>query len=98
VPRNQPLGATGQVLNLLEPNGVHDQELGDSAVLPVAGHDASTPGPHARFAGAYSTVTVFARLRGWSTFRPRRRAIRYASSWSGTTASTAWRNAGVFGT
>ena len=24
----------------------------------------------------YSTVTVFARLRGWSTFRPRRRAIR----------------------
>ena len=24
----------------------------------------------------YSTVTVFARLRGWSTFRPRRRAMR----------------------
>jgi hypothetical protein len=24
----------------------------------------------------YSTVTVFARFRGWSTFRPRRRAIR----------------------
>ena len=24
----------------------------------------------------YSTVTVFARLRGWSTLRPRRRAIR----------------------
>jgi hypothetical protein len=24
----------------------------------------------------YSTVTVFARLRGWSTFSPRRRAIR----------------------
>ena len=24
----------------------------------------------------YSTVTVFARLRGWSTFRPRSRAIR----------------------
>ena len=23
----------------------------------------------------YSTVTVFARLRGWSTFRPRLRAI-----------------------
>ena len=27
-------------------------------------------------AAAYSTVTVFARLRGWSTLRPRRRAIR----------------------
>ena len=26
--------------------------------------------------GSYSTVTVFARLRGWSTLRPRRRAIR----------------------
>ena len=46
----------------------------------------------------YSTVTVFARLRGWSTFRPRRRAIRYASSCSGRIASTTWRNAGVFGT
>ena len=46
----------------------------------------------------YSTVTVFARLRGWSTFRPRRRAIRYASSCSGTTASTACRKAGVRGT
>jgi hypothetical protein len=29
-----------------------------------------------RSAGAYSTVTVLARLRGWSTLRPRRRAIR----------------------
>ncbi len=25
--------------------------------------------------GPYSTVTVLARLRGWSTFSPRRRAI-----------------------
>ena len=51
-----------------------------------------------RDARAYSTVTVFARFRGWSTFSPRRRAIRYASSWSGSTASTACRNAGVRGT
>ena len=27
-------------------------------------------------AAGYSTVTVFARFRGWSTFRPRSRAIR----------------------
>ena len=27
-------------------------------------------------AGRHSTVTVFARLRGWSTLSPRRRAIR----------------------
>ena len=26
--------------------------------------------------GSYSTVTVFARFRGWSTFMPRSRAIR----------------------
>src|SRR5213592_386299 len=48
--------------------------------------------------GDYSTVTVFARFRGWATLRPRRRAIRYASSWSGMTASAAWRKAGVRGT
>jgi hypothetical protein len=46
----------------------------------------------------YSTVTVFARFRGWSTFKPRSRAILYASSWSGITASGAWRKFGVRGT
>ena len=45
-------------------------------------------------ASPYSTVTVFARFRGWSTLSPRSRAIRYASSCNGTTASTACRNAG----
>src|SRR5439155_16121483 len=33
-----------------------------------------------RRAADHSTVTVFARLRGWSTFRPRRRATWYARS------------------
>jgi PAS domain S-box-containing protein len=33
-------------------------------------------GGHHRLALSYSTVTVLARLRGWSTLRPRRRAIR----------------------
>jgi hypothetical protein len=28
----------------------------------------------------HSTVTVLARLRGWSTFRPRDRAMWYASN------------------
>ena len=32
--------------------------------------------PRRRTLKLYSTVTVFARLRGWSTFRPRSRAIR----------------------
>src|SRR5262249_36384407 len=34
------------------------------------------PWDMSRKAVAYSTVTVLARLRGWSTFRPRRRAMR----------------------
>ena len=46
----------------------------------------------------YSTVTVLARLRGWSTFRPRKRAIRYASSCNGRIASAACRKAGDSGT
>lgn len=40
--------------------------------------------------GAYSTVTVFARFRGWSTLRPRFVAMWYAKSCSGTTASSGW--------
>src|SRR5690349_4744058 len=47
---------------------------------------------------AYSTVTVLARLRGWSTFSPRSRAIRYARSWSGITARIDWRKFAVRGT
>ena len=34
----------------------------------------------------YSTVTLFARLRGWSTSQPRRMATSRASSCSGTLA------------
>ena len=34
------------------------------------------PGRSSRPSSRYSTVTVLARLRGWSMFRPRRRAIR----------------------
>ena len=38
---------------------------------------ASVRSPDDLFRGrVYSTVTVFARFRGWSTFKPRRRAIR----------------------
>ena len=34
----------------------------------------------------YSTVTLFARFRGWSTLQPRSTAMWYASSCSGTLA------------
>ena len=59
---------------------------------------ALVPGRARHLLSRYSTVTVFARLRGWSTGRPRMRAMRYASSCSGTTARTAERKAGAFGT
>ncbi len=36
----------------------------------------SEPVARATTSGGYSTVTVFARLRGWSTLRPRSRAMR----------------------
>ena len=50
-------------------------------IIAIARHRDRYASPAARaFVDAavrgYSTVTVFARLRGWSTFRPRRRAIR----------------------
>jgi 3-hydroxyisobutyrate dehydrogenase-like beta-hydroxyacid dehydrogenase len=78
-----------------------DLRLAEAAPI-LAGRDRK---PRPRLLGrarddsrtGYSTVTVFAKLRGWSTLRPRRRAIRYASSCSGTTASTAWRKAGLRG-
>ena len=43
-------------------------------------------------------VTVLARLRGWSTFRPRARAMWYASSCSGITASSDCSSQTVRGT
>jgi hypothetical protein len=46
--------------------GVDDREDRLAFVVP-AGTDVSHAG--------YSTVTVFARFRGWSTFRPRARAM-----------------------
>jgi hypothetical protein len=55
---------------------------GGSAVTPAMldGHMApalvAVLDKGAGVAAVYSTVTVLARLRGWSTLRPRRRAIR----------------------
>ena len=49
-------------------------------------------------ASSYSTVTVFARLRGRSTSRPRRRAISCANSCSGTIASSGCRAGSIRGT
>ena len=60
------------------------RELGDEVpprVIAIARHRDRYYSPAARAfvetaVAVYSTVTVFARLRGWSTFRPRRRAMR----------------------
>ncbi len=47
--------------------------VGPTAALGPALGSPGADGSHAP--SRYSTVTVFARLRGWSTFSPRRRAI-----------------------
>jgi len=46
----------------------------------------------------YSTVTLFARLRGLSTAQPRSTAAWYANSWSGTTFRMGWNGSGTSGT
>src|SRR5215471_13885445 len=48
--------------------------------------------------GYYSTVTDLAKLRGWSTSQPRRTAMWYASSCSGTTSRIGNNNSGAWGT
>jgi hypothetical protein len=52
-----------------------EHEAGDRRVVVARLVGEAQAAPRAP-AATYSTVTVFARLRGWSTFRPRRRAIR----------------------
>ena len=59
------------VAALGRPNELHVRHV---AIRAVARSEQSDAG-EAREPG-YSTVTVLARLRGWSTLRPRRRAIR----------------------
>ncbi len=63
---------------LTEPERVvpgHLERAHGGALLGGGQHaDGSEPGADA--AEIHSTVTVFARFRGWSTFSPRRRAMR----------------------
>src|SRR5262249_5834400 len=47
---------------------------------------------------AHSTVTLFARLRGWSTSRPRATAAWYARSWSGTVIRMGFSSGSLCGT
>ncbi len=82
------------------PHDAHSYGWSYGRALPWSSSGSSTPSANGSTSCSpiYSTVTVFARLRGWSTFRPRSRAMRYARSWSGITASAADRKAGAFGT
>ena len=103
---DRPPAAPG--LGLRVPHDVHDPgERGDAGRHEL--RPAARPGgvrrvrwgvPFGTVPGAvnrrsYSTVTLFARLRGWSTSQPRSLAMWYASSWSGTLTTTgdssSWR-------
>ena len=61
-----------RALHQLEPWGPElvDRPAVERALLGSVGQWLEPPGER-----AHSTVTVFARLRGWSTFRPRLRAM-----------------------
>src|SRR5450830_949238 len=60
-------------------------------------HEDSPEGQRLHEPGIHSTVTDFARLRGWSTSQPRRRATWYARSWRGTTDTIGWSAGWIFG-
>ena len=79
----RPLGLGEQPLG--EPRRPLERPL-EPVDLEQVDPDAMGPAPPPR--RAHSTVTVLARFRGWSTFSPRRRAMWYASSCSGITASS----------
>src|SRR5262249_47917868 len=65
------------------PSGQLDELGGNVGTDRLGGTRACDRGLHGSH--AHSTVTLFARLRGWSTSQPRRTAMWYASSWSGIT-------------
>ena len=62
-------------LFLIDARPDRDARLGRLLLHQLAGRSEAP--------GAYSTVTLFARLRGWSTSVPLRMATWYASSCSG---------------
>ena len=77
---------------------------GNSSLFPPCRNPAtlqSKPLPawsgRGRRSKSYSTVTDFARLRGWSTSQPRSTAMARANSCSGTLAVTAENASRTFG-
>lgn len=63
-------------------DGAHG--LADRSRNAPLGRGACLPAGRVEPAASYSTVTDFARLRGWSTFRPRASATAQAKICSGT--------------
>ncbi len=61
-------------------------------------HGASHDGQGRLGDASYSTVTVFARLRGWSMSQPRASAMWYDSSCSGTAVTIGSSRGGAAGT
>ena len=79
-----------------------DQELEDGSATMRSDEPSQLsivarrpPTPDRCPAARYSTVTLLARLRGWSTSQPRRTAMWYASSCSGTTITIGVSSSGV---
>src|SRR6266571_4550008 len=73
--------------------GRRDRRLGAWSASPL---NPNSPN-RVESRGDYSTVTDLARLRGWSTSHPRRTAMWYASSCSGTTSRIGSSSSGACG-
>lgn len=77
------LGADGSATyTFYVDGGAHG--LADRSRNAPLGGGACLPAGRVEPAASYSTVTDFARLRGWSTFRPRASATAQAKICSGT--------------
>lgn len=77
------LGADGSATyTFYVDGGAHG--LADRSRNAPLGRGACLPAGRVEPAASYSTVTDFARLRGWSTFRPRASATAQAKICSGT--------------
>lgn len=68
--------------SLIDAGGAHG--LADRSRNAPLGGGVCLPAGRVEPAASYSTVTDFARLRGWSTFRPRASATAQAKICSGT--------------
>ena len=76
---------------------IRRQSAGTRGANPHGGAHQASSAARSHRSPCYSTVTDFARLRGWSTSQPRSTAMARANSCSGTLAVMALNASRTFG-